>query len=189
MATLASSSSFCGVDLAATGPFLAPMAHRIAEEMPSEFDYTFTEDELNNILGYMENHHQHGSAPRPSYPDAMQTNGVPLQFQPHKADSLGQPCTSSHSGDSQSQLEDCVQIKQEPVLDTATRPPSHEQLALAGLDRLFPQTRAAAAAPGAALAQKNSGLADGTAPSEARSHTSTAYQTYGSNHKRGTWAL
>ena len=71
----------------------------------ADFDYTFSDGELQDILGFLETQHQHSDGLTPT-PDSLAlldgTSGnAGLQFQPHSAESLGLQ-TPSHSGDSQS---------------------------------------------------------------------------------------
>lgn len=53
---------------------------------PAEFDYTFTDKELQDILGFMELQQQGGQEPATTTPPffpASSPNGLGLQFQPH----------------------------------------------------------------------------------------------------------
>lgn len=53
---------------------------------PAEFDYTFTDKELQDILGFMELQQQGGQEPASSTPPffpGSSPNGLSLQFQPH----------------------------------------------------------------------------------------------------------
>ena len=53
---------------------------------PAEFDYTFTDKELQDILGFMELQQQGGQEPATTTPPffpASSPNGLSLQFQPH----------------------------------------------------------------------------------------------------------
>ncbi|KAK9792974.1 hypothetical protein WJX73_004661 [Symbiochloris irregularis] len=169
------------------------MVDRLSDSMPPEFDYTFTEDELKNILGYMESHQQ-TNEPRPEFgtvPFVGQGSSVPLQFQPHTADSLGQQ-TPSHSGDSQSFEDGGVAVKQEPVVDHLGLPRSSHEAAsvLPHLNGFFPPTQPAAVGPPPSQIHKTSPLSVPTdaAPLETRSPsttgTSTYHASYAGNHKK-----
>ena len=71
----------------------------------SDFDYTFSDGELQDILGFLETQQQQPDGLSPT-PDSLALLGgksasAGLQFQPHSAESLGVH-TPSHSGDSHS---------------------------------------------------------------------------------------
>ena len=67
----------------------APQSGHMASASPTEFDYTFTDKELQEILGFME--HQAGgqdtavTAAPPPFLSAPAQSGLALQFQPHAA--------------------------------------------------------------------------------------------------------
>ena len=147
------------------------------------FDYTFTETELADILGFMENQQQQTEvvAPAPVAPFAGSGNTMPLQFQPHTSDSLGQP-TPSHSGDSRS--DDGVTVKRE--LSTGLSNPLPDTGAsLTGLNGYYTKSSGAHATSRSPLAASTDAL-----PLETRTHSGTGIAPFGaglggSNKKGG----
>lgn len=164
------------------------MAQRLAADpqlglLPNgEFDYTFTEHELADILGFMETQQQQSDtlSAATAAPFAAAGNSVPLQFQPHTADSGGQH-TPSHSGGSH-QSDEGVTVKREPSI-----PPAQPEQGgpLAGLNGFFPKPS------GASATSQRSPLAVSTdaVGMETRNHSGTGISAYasglGGSHKKG----
>ena len=88
----------------------------------SDFDYTFSDGELQDILGFLETQHQQPDGLSPTLDNLALLGGksanAGLQFQPHSAESLGVH-TPSHSGDSHSGE---VELKRENSSRQASMP-------------------------------------------------------------------
>ena len=102
---------------------MEPTAAVSGYPMAADFDYTFSDGELNEILGFLETQHQQPELLSPT-PDSLallegKTGHAGLQFQPHSAESLGLQ-TPSHSGDS---LTGELEVKREqPFVQSSQQP-------------------------------------------------------------------
>lgn len=148
----------------------------------ADFDYTFTEHELADILGFMENQHQQSEAAqlRPQTPLVGSGAAVPLQFQPHTADSGGQPTTPTHSGGSQS--DDGITVKREPSLVPSVPLPQLDAgSSLTVLNGYYPKSSSAAAS---SRSQLGAGPAD-SLPLETRAPSGSAPSLHPTASRKG----